>query len=282
MVKMLGSAVAITLGLAAADSTTKEIAPGIMMPRVNLGTCCGSDPKVGYGPWLDAGGVGVDTATSYNDQKDIAAQIKAKGTSRDQLFITSKVEQITTAASCLAQVKEILDQLQVDNVDLTLIHHPHADSNNQACWKGLEQAQQQGLTKSIGLSNFNQKQIEAVMEIATIKPAVNQCSMSVKTHDDATINYCQSQNITYEAFFVMRGCPHSDATLNKIATAHGKSPFQVCVRYILDRGCVAAVGTGSDPVKTVAEAKSNIDVFDFQLSKEELNELNSLGGSLVV
>merc|ERR1719409_296804 len=106
--------------------------------------------------------------------------------------------------------------------------------------------------------------------------------MSVKSHDDATIKYCQSQNITYEAFFVMRGCPHSDATLNKIAQAHGKSPYQVCIRYILDRGCVAAVGTGSDKVKSISEAKSNIDVFDFQLSEKEMNELNSLGASLVV
>jgi len=248
---------------------------------VNLGTCCGSKPKVGYGPWIDAGGVGVDTAESYKDQSDIAAQIKAKGTPRDKLFITTKIEKMTTAASCLAQVKQNLKELDMSYVDLTLLHHPAKDSANQDCWKGMEQAQQQGLTKSIGISNFNQKQIEAVLKTATIKPAVNQCSMSVKTHDDSTIKYCQSQNITYEAFFVMRGCPHTDATLNKIATAHGKSPYQVCIRYILDRGCVAAVGTGSDAVKSTSEAKENIDVFDFQLSEEEIDELNKLSAILV-
>merc|ERR1719158_1287477 len=142
MTRILALAGAISLGLAAGDSTTKEIAPGVMMPRVNLGTCCGSDPKVGYAPWIDAGGVGVDTAESYGDQSDIAAQIKAKGTAREKLFITTKIEQITTASSCLAQVKQNLKELNMDYVDLTLIHHPHEDKNNLDCWKGLEKAQQ--------------------------------------------------------------------------------------------------------------------------------------------
>jgi diketogulonate reductase-like aldo/keto reductase len=81
--------------LAAAPKTTVTIAPGVDMPLLNLGTCCGSDPKAGLEPWLDQGGVGIDTAFDYNDQKDIGAILEKrglnKGAKRKILFITSKV-----------------------------------------------------------------------------------------------------------------------------------------------------------------------------------------------
>jgi len=248
------------------------------MPRVNLGTCCGSDPSVGLWPWIHAGGVGIDTAESYKNQATIGAEIQSHQVSRDSLFITTKIETIDTAESCLAQVQSDLDQLNMKSVDLVLLHHPNRISKkkNQACWQGLEQAVAKGLARSIGVSNFNKKQIEGVLEVATIKPAVNQCSMNIQKHDDATIEYCQQQGITYEAFYVMKGCPSTDATVTAIAAAHGVSPYQICLRFILDRGCVAATGTGKNPDHVTPEAVEDLAVYDFKLSDTELAQLNGL------
>lgn len=80
----------------------------------------------------------------------------------------------------------------------------------------------QNLTRSIGISNFNQAQIEAIMSdpSTTVKPAVNQCYMSLKQHDDATIQFCKGMNITYESFDAIKGCDFTSATLKQIATAH--------------------------------------------------------------
>ena len=86
-------------------------------------------------------------------------------------------------------------------------------------------------------------------------PKTAQCSMSVKNHDDETIAYCQSKGIVYEAYGTMRGCPFTDPDVLAIAKEHNVSASQVCLRWVLERGCISAAGTGSDP-STVVEYAS--------------------------
>ena len=76
---------------------------------------------------------------------------------------------------------------------------------NAALWQGLEMALEQNLTRSIGVSSYNAKDLEALLKTAKVKPALNQCDMSLKDHDDTTIDYCQKNGITYEAFYAMKG-----------------------------------------------------------------------------
>ena len=112
---------------------TVTIAPGVSMPSINLGTCCGSEPKVGLDPWLSAGGTGIDTAWDYHDQVDIRSGLaKHPDIKRDQLFITTKVPAgFGNSTDCdpdpeitVRYVKENLVELGVDQVDLVLIHRP--------------------------------------------------------------------------------------------------------------------------------------------------------------
>ena len=123
----------LSFGAAASPlGKTVEIAPGVHLPTVGLGTCCGSDPKVGLEPWLEAGGVSVDTAFDYADQEAIGAILKAKAVPRDAVFITTKVPAgFGNATDCdpdpeitMRYVRENLAELGVEQVDLVLIHCP--------------------------------------------------------------------------------------------------------------------------------------------------------------
>lgn len=131
-----------------------------------------------------------------------------------------------TAEFAVGKMQYDLAQLGMKYVDLVLIHHPDTDACNQALWKGLEQAQSMGLTKAIGVSNFSPAQMEAIMRVGPT-PVVNQCGMSLKNHDDATIAWCQAHRVTYEAFDAMKGCDFSSSVVQGIATSHGVGVAQV-------------------------------------------------------
>jgi diketogulonate reductase-like aldo/keto reductase len=156
----------------AEENTTVDIGGGVQMPRVNLGTCCGSDPRVGLSSWIEAGGVGVDSAWDYGNQANLSAMIKASGKPRSSFFITSKVPAgdhmpgtpgipgacAANPNASLAYVRDSLKLLGVEQLDLVLIHSscanydppvPDAAASDNALWQGLMQAKQQGLTRSI-------------------------------------------------------------------------------------------------------------------------------------
>ena len=134
---------------------------------------------------------------------------------RSSYFMTTKIPTHgalgpLTAEYALKKVQEDVKELGIGRLDLVLIHHPAKDAENIALWKGMEMAVKQNLTRAIGLSNFNQGQIEALLKVATIRPGVNQCDLSVGGQDtqcgprDAAIAYNIAQNISYEAWSPMK------------------------------------------------------------------------------
>jgi len=267
----------------------------VEMQTVNLGTCCGSKPSVGLRPWLKAGGTGIDTAFDYQDQVDIAKILKEDSIARSSVFITSKIPAgFGNATDCDADpsiairyAQENLRELGVDYVDLLLLHAPcgirqkvpDANAANAALWKGMQQVLAMNLTRAIGVSNYKSHDLKA---LPAPVPAVNQCEMGVKKHDDATIKYCQETGILYEAYFVMHNCPFTDSRIKNIATSHNVSVSQVCQRYILDKGIAMAVGTGNETVKSAKEAPENLDVFRFNLTDAEFEIVDGIQGEAVV
>lgn len=266
----------------------------VFLAQVNLGTCCGSQPKVGLLPWFAAGGVGIDTAFIYGDQQDIAKGLATSGKKRSDYFITTKITSGTSSdpKHCqpdpmisYSELKVCLQQLNVSYVDMVLLHRPcqqsgapkgtikDPDASNNALWSGLERAMKEGLTRAIGVSNYDGTQLGALK--GTV-PALNQCEMSLKSHDDATILYSQQHNITYEAYGTMRGCEFTNPAITKIAKAHSVSTAQVCSRWVLQRGAIMAAGTGSDASKAPEYSKEDLDIFGFALTAAEMDELNKI------
>lgn len=149
-------------------------------------------------------------------QQDVAAVLAETRTARDEVFITTKIPAglDPTGKQCrsgdpqavLNTVRENLRELNTTYVDLVLLHAPcHSlfggAKKDAALWEGLEMALEQNLTRAIGVSSYKSTQLSALLEHAKVVPAVNQCDMSLKDHDDETIAFCQQHNITYEAFY---------------------------------------------------------------------------------
>jgi len=292
---MAALVISTLLVTATATVPTVEIAPGVHMPQVNLGTCCGSEATNSWPIWYATGGNGVDTALDYGKecpggkQSELGAAIIKSGAVRNTVFITSKVRAgldithggplciLTSADHALSQVKQDITELNITQLDLVLLHAPCVtDEANFKLWQGLEQALAQNLTRAIGVSNYNKKQLAALLEKATVKPAVNQCHLSIAKHADDDIAFCKSQGITYEAYEAMRGCPFSDAKTQAIAKGHSVGVSQVCLRYVLQKGAILAVGLGGNQTNMPAYAAGNLDLFGFNLTSTDMAYLDSL------
>ena len=305
----LFSATSLAAATFADESTTVDIGGGVQMPRVNLGTCCGSDPRVGLPSWIEAGGVGVDSAWDYGNQANLSFMMKASGKPRSSFFITSKVPAgdhmpgspgipgacAANPNASLAYVQDTLKQLGVEQLDLVLIHSscanyappvPDAAASDNALWQGLVQAKAMGLTRAIGVSNFNIAQLQ-YLKGAT--PAVNQIAIAIMPfwgnkygHDDLTLEYCAAHDITPQSYGSLRGCPFNDPRLTAIAKAHTVTESQVCMRWVLQRGAVIAAGTGSNATTAPGYARENIGVFAFELSSAEMATLNAFSNGTAV
>ena len=186
-------AAALMLASAPAPVPTVPIAPGINMPLINDGV---SDRTL----WIGAGGRGLDTALSYgdSDQQNVQTSIAASGLPRSQFFVTTKVpccparsfpfpfaEECAGGRNTTADAAHNLAKLG-SVPDLVLMHWPCDDfEGTLAMWRAMETLVAQGLTRSIGVSNFNASLLSALLAHAVVKPVVNQCGFSIAGHDDS-------------------------------------------------------------------------------------------------
>jgi len=222
-------------------------------------------------------------------QSELAAAMTKAGVPREEIFITTKIRAgldiahggplclFASADHALAQVKEDIKELNVTQLDLVLLHAPCITTDKDyALWQGLEQALDLNLTRAIGVSNYNAKQLDGLLKKAKHKPSVNQCHLSIGTHDDEGIAYCQKQGITYEAYQAVAGCPFHDAKVQAIAASHSTGVSQVCLRWVLQRGAVLAAGLGSNLTHMPQYAAENLDLYGFNLTDAEMTYLSSL------
>merc|ERR1712032_1602766 len=176
------------------------------------------------------------------DQGKVAKAIADSGVSRNDVFITTK---IPGCGAAQASIDRDLKDLNTSYIDLLLIHE-HVGFSCSATWKVLENNVRNGKLKSIGISNFNAKNIQDIMRGAHIKPAVNQIEYNVFAHDENVIAACRSHNITVEAYSPLAP-PYSkksvlnETTVTSIAKAHNVSAFQVALKWIVQRGDVLTV-----------------------------------------
>jgi diketogulonate reductase-like aldo/keto reductase len=259
---------------------TRTIAPGVDIPVISIGTWSEGtkeDPTKIVDAWMRLGGRGVDTAYIYFDQAKVASAIAGAGVQRKDVFLTTKIPGCELVSTF---VKKDLQQLNTSYLDLVLIHAPLGSSGMcSGAWKTLEQYVSDGKIRSIGVSNFKEKNLEPLLKVATIVPAVNQIDHNVFDHDDATVNFCQQHNITVEAYSPL-GSPgrsksarsvFSDPTVTKIAHVHNVSQAQVALRWIVQSGHILTF-LSENPQHQANDA----DVFGFSLTAAEMKELSSI------
>lgn len=220
------------------------------LAMVSLGTGSGqhADVAATTSLWLTSGGTAIDTAYMYHDEQYIKQGIAAAGAARDSLFITSKIL-CGTKRKAKSQIADNLKQLGMTAVDLMLIHFPECQGGGSVAdtWAALEEAYQAGQSKAIGVSNFVQSDLEKLKKTATVwPPAVNQVSMSVSKHDDATLAYGDAHGIVSMAYSPLCGGSNGSSCrsgsvlsiplVQQIAKAHNVSTAQVGLKWVVQQG----------------------------------------------
>lgn len=272
----------VVAAFGAVNIPTKEIAPGVKMPFVSIGTWTegtkAADKNVSaiVNNWLDLGAVGIDTAYVYFTQKDIAEALAARGADRSKLFITSKIPTCLGSHMTRYFVDYNLKALKTSYIDLLLIHAPGIPlAGCDDTWATLEEYYNKGTLKAIGVSNWGPGDFKKLKY--KVKPAVNQIQFNVYSHDDETEQYCKDNNITVMAWSPL-GDParthksvFSDASIKTISTKHNVSAAQVALRWIVQKGHTMAV------LSTNKEHQANdADLFSFTLADEDMKQLDQL------
>lgn len=249
---------------------------GQMIPQLGLGVFKvqdADDLKSAVSEALKDGYRHFDTATIYHNEEWLGEALAESDVKREELFITSKVwNSNTTYDETIAAFHESLKKLQTDYLDLYLIHWPSEGYNEK--WRAMESLYNDGLIKSIGVSNFEKPHMEKLLTTAKIKPAVDQVETHPYFQQKELNDYLKSLDIAHEAWGPLgqgKSNVLEDSVLVKIAEAHDKTVAQVILRWHLQRDIIVI------PKSVHAERiAQNIDVFDFKLTDEEMSMIASI------
>ena len=246
-------------------------------------------PMLGYGVYqvtpeeceqcvsdaISAGYRLIDTAQAYANEEGVGAAIRACGVPRDELFLTTKVW-ISNAGyeKAAASIDESLKKLQTDYIDLLLIHQPFGDY--YGTYRAMEDAYRAGKLRAIGVSNFYPDRYIDIAHFAQIKPAVNQVETHVFQQQKTAREYMKKYGTQIESwgpFAEGKNGLFTNPVLAEIGARHGKSVAQTALRFLIQSGVVVI------PKSTHKNRmEENINVFDFQLTEEEMKQIETLDG----
>ncbi len=222
----------------------------------------------------------IDTATIYKNEAAVGKGIKASGIPREEICVTTKLwREGLGYETTKIKLEKSLKSLSLDYIDLYLVHWPANAKNynnwqktNADVWRAMEELQAEGKIKSIGVSNFFQEHLDSLLQTAKVIPSVNQIEFHPGYWQPELVKYCKEQNIVVESWSPLaRGKVFGNEVLEAISKKHNKSVSQICLRWIIQHN-VVAIPKSTSP-KRIEE---NINLFDFQLSADEMIEINNL------
>lgn len=212
----------------------------------------------------------IDTAIMYRNEAVIGKAVKESNIDRSEFFITSKIpadkEYVETDEHVRKHVEESLKGLDMDYIDLYLIHFPlESNEENLRVWKVLESFVDDGLIKSIGVSNFNENQLDYLVKHARIKPVLNQFQSYPGKHQQALIDFCKANDIIPEAYQSFAKIDaETKEKLKELAKPYQKTWSQVVLNYQVNEGLVVIPKSHNQEHQF-----KNIDIFDFSLTKKD-------------
>lgn len=253
---------------------TVEIAPGVLMPRLGLGTSQAYpgvvEREIAIG--LDLGYRHIDTAATYGNEPEIGASIARSGVPRHEISLATKVWNTEQGyQATLRAFDASRRRLGVDYLDLYLIHWPQPGMTADT-WRAMEELLRRGEVRAIGVCNFTIEHLEELFRTAETPPAIDQFELHPWLQRPGLQDYCNSHGIVVQAWApVMRGRASRVTRLTEIGHRYGKTGAQVSIRWILQKGHTTIP-------KSVHEQRlrENADVFDFELSDEEMRFIDSM------
>lgn len=255
---------------------TVKLNNGIEMPLLGFGVFQMTEAAECERAVIDAIETGyrlIDTAASYQNETQVGHALKQSAVARDELFITTKLWlQDASYEGAKAQFERSLNRLQLDYVDLYLIHQPYGDVHG--AWRAMEELHQAGKIRAIGVSNFQPDRLADLIAFNKVVPAVNQVEVNPFNQQLHAVPWMQSRGIQPEAWAPFAEGKHGlfqHPLLTAIGKKHGKSVGQVVLRWIFQRNVVSLA-------KSVRKARmeENIQVLGFELSQDEMLQIAAL------
>lgn len=249
-----------------------ELNNGINMPMAGIGTFLLSPDEAENSviSALECGYRLIDTANAYVNEKAVGRAMKKSGVPREEIFLETKLwpsfyEQEDA-------VEKTLERLDTDYIDLLLIHQPAG--NYVAGYRLMEKAYKEGKVKAIGLSNFNQDQIKEILQLCEVKPAVLQTEVHPYSQEKELKKFLDQEKIVIQAWYPLG---HGDKALieeplfDQLASKYGKSNAHIILRWHIQEGNIVIPGS-----KNPDHIKANFDLFDFELTGEEMDKIAAM------
>lgn len=249
---------------------------GISVPRLGFGTYELTGQK-GADATLKALEVGyrhIDTAQFYDNEETVGEAIKQSGVDRDDVFLTTKIWQDPFVNDTVMQsVDESLRKLQTDYVDLLLIHWPFPDVPVKKMVEDVMTVKQAGKTKLIGVSNFTVSQVQEAIDVSGGGVVCNQVEYHPRLNQKPVLDILRANDMALTSYSPLgRGSLLDDPVIQDIAQQHGKGPGQIVLRWHMQQDNVIAIPKSGTP----KNIENNFDIFDFELSGEEMDRIFAL------
>ena len=264
---------------------TYTLSNGVTISKIGFGTWQIPDGEEAYQAVsyaLEVGYTHIDTAQVYQNESSVGRAIADSSLSRKDIFLTTKIWNSNRSYDLAKKsIDESLNKLGVDYLDLLLIHWPnpkalrdHWKEANAETWKAMEDYYKAGKVRAIGVSNFMQHHLEALLETAEVKPMVNQLLLAPGCPQEELVSFCRQQDILLEAYSPLgTGSIFKNDVAKQLAEKYHKSVAQVALRWSLQKGFLPLPKS-----VTPENIMSNLDIFDFELSADDEKKLDRIEG----
>ena len=248
---------------------------GVEMPWLGLGVFRskeGQEVENAVKVALEAGYRSIDTAAAYQNERGVGKAIKESGIPREDIFLTTKIWNSDQGyRSAFHAFEKSLDQLQTEYIDLYLIHWPKGELSSET-WKAMEELYEQGRIRAIGVSNFLLHHLVSLIKDTQIKPMVNQVEFHPRLIQPELLKFCRNNQIQLEAWRpIMEGKVNDIPVFKALSVKYQKSPVQIVLRWDIQKGVVTIPKS-----VTPERIRHNADIFDFELSPEDMAKIDSL------
>ena len=253
---------------------------GVEVPALGLGTARmrGEECRIAVEEALELGYRHIDTAQMYDNEEMVGAAVSESEVDRDEVFLVTKILRSNLGYDdVLSSFEQSLQRLQMDYVDLLLIHAPSRSVPVVESLRAMNELQDEGKVRHIGVSNFSVSQMREAIQSSETPILTNQIEYHPFKDQNDILEFCIENDIMLTAYSPLNVGSISNGTLQEIGDRYGKTPAQVSLRWLIQQENVSAIPKASQ----TKHLQENLDIFDFQLTDREMEQIFELQGGLL-